>query len=321
MAAAPVPSPARAALRRPLAGLWRRAELADRLYVGYFLGLGALIVLQRDGIPGWPALLVLHLAGVSTVAALVASSGRLPWAHAWYPLLMPLVTFPEIARLNLVLADGWRDASLLAFEGWLFPEPPLLWLRRATPAALAELFQIGYLSYFLFLIVVAGTLRRRGDDAGFRGVIAASVLAYLACYLVFVSLPMEGPAHTMRHLSVLPAAGGPFHDLVRLVQRAGVHGNAFPSAHVAGAVPPLIFAWRYAPPLGACLTPLIVLMGFGAVYDGYHYVSDVLAGLVVGGVAAAVVLAAQQSPAWARRLRLPEARTTPTSSARSGTGV
>ena len=65
MAAAPVPGPSRAALRRPLAGLWRRAELADRLYVGYFLGLGALIVLQRDGIPGWPALLVVHLAGVS----------------------------------------------------------------------------------------------------------------------------------------------------------------------------------------------------------------------------------------------------------------
>jgi membrane-associated phospholipid phosphatase len=322
MSAAPIPVPTRPAHLALLTGLWQQAQFTDRLYVVYFVGLGALIWLQRHRVDGWPLLLALHVGVLALIGALVAGAGAgprgLPAAQAWYPLLMPLVTFPEIAGLNLMLVDGWRDAPLLAFEAWLFPEPPLLWLRRVTPAALAELFQAGYLSYFLFLIVVAAALRRRSAEAGFRGVIAASVLAYLACYVVFVACPMEGPAHTMRHLSVPPAAGGPFYDLVRLVQRAGVHGNAFPSAHVAGAVPPLIFAWRYAPRLGACLTPLIVLMGLGAVYDGYHYVSDVLAGLVVGGAAAAVVLAAQQSPAWARRLRLPEdAR----SSARSGTGA
>jgi membrane-associated phospholipid phosphatase len=88
------------------------------------------------------------------------------------------------------------------------------------------------------------------------------------------------------------------------VQKAGVHGNAFPSAHVAGAVPPLVFACRHLPPLGAILAVLIVLMGLGAVYDGYHYASDVVAGLVVGGSAAACVMAAQRSPVWSRRLNL-----------------
>ncbi len=309
MSAAPVPVPTRPTRVPLLTGLWQQAEFTDRLYVVYFVGLGALILLQRHRVDGWLALLALHVAGLALVAALVAGAAAgvrgLPAAQAWYPLLMPLVTFPEIARLNLVLVDGWRDAPLLAVEAWLFPEPPLVWLRRVTPAALAELFQVGYLSYFLFLVVVAAALRRRGDEAGFRGVIAASVLAYMACYVVFVACPMEGPAHTMRHLAMPPVAGGPFYDLVRLVQRAGVHGNAFPSAHVAGAIPPLIFAWRCTPWLGASLTLLIVLMGFGAVYDGYHYASDVLAGVVVGGVAAAVVLAAQQSPPWARRVRLP----------------
>jgi membrane-associated phospholipid phosphatase len=309
MSAAPIPVPTRRARLVLLISLWQQAQFTDRLYVAYFAGLGALILLLRHRVDGWPALLALHAAGLLSIAALVAGAVAgvrgLPAAQAWYPLLMPLVTFPEIARLNLLLVDGWRDAPLLAFEAWLFPEPPILWLRGVTPAAVAELFQVGYLSYFLFLIVVAAVLRRRGDDAGFRGVIAASVLAYLACYVVFVAWPMEGPAHTLRHLALPPVAGGPFHDLVRLVQRAGVHGNAFPSAHVAGAIPPLIFAWRRTPWLGASLTPLIVLMGLGAVYDGYHYASDVVAGAIVGAAAAAIVLVVQQSPAWARRLRLP----------------
>jgi membrane-associated phospholipid phosphatase len=34
--------------------------------------------------------------------------------------------------------------------------------------------------------------------------------------------------------------------------------------------------------LGAALTPLVALLCVGAVYDRYHYVSDVVSGLVVG---------------------------------------
>jgi membrane-associated phospholipid phosphatase len=305
MSAAPVPVALRPARLRPLALVWAGAQLTDRLYVGYFVGLGVLITLFRHRVDHWPALLALHGAGLAFVFLAVTCARRLPGIHAWYPLLMPLVTFPEIATLNLLLVDAWRDGPLLAFEASLFPEPPVVWLRRVTPAVVAELFQAGYLSYFLFLVGVAGMLRRTGEEAAFRGVIAASVLAYLACYVVFLALPMEGPAHTLRPPSLPPVAGGPLHDLVLFVQRAGVHGNAFPSAHVAGAVPPLVFACGHRPRLGAVLAVLIVLMGCGAVYDGYHYASDVLAGFVVGGAAAACVIAVQRSPAWSRRLNLP----------------
>jgi membrane-associated phospholipid phosphatase len=307
MSATPIPVALHAASRQALVTLWRRACFTDRQYIAYFAGLGLLIAVLRDRVDGWPALLALHAAGLGFIAATVTAAARIPAVHAWYPLLMPLVTFPEIAALNLLLVDGWRDAPLVAFEASLFPEPPIVWLRRVTPWIVAELFQAGYLSYFLFLVTVAGLLRRRGEAAAFRGVIAASVLAYLACYVVFLAYPMEGPAHTLRHLSLPPVAGGPLHEVVRLVQQAGVHGNAFPSAHVAGAVPPLVFACRHAPRLGAILAVLIVLMGFGAVYDGYHYASDIVAGLVAGGIAAAAVLAVQRSPAWSRRLNLPVA--------------
>ncbi len=307
MPAAPLPALARTSTRRTLTGLWQRAELTDRLYVAYFVGLGALIVLYRHRVDDWPALLAMHAAGLGLLAALVASSRRLPAAHAWYPLLMPLVTFPEVARLNLMVGDVWHDAQLLAIEASLFPEPPTFWLRHVVPLPVAELFQVGYLSYFLMLVIVAGLLRRRGLEAPFRGVMAATVLAYMFCYLVFLVWPMEGPAHTLRHLAGPPIASGPFHALVLLVQTAGVHGNAFPSAHVAGALPPLVFAWRHAPRLGAVLTLLVVLMGCGAVYDGYHYVSDVVAGIAVGAVAAGAVIGVQGSPSWARRVRLARA--------------
>jgi membrane-associated phospholipid phosphatase len=113
----------------------------------------------------------------------------------------------------------------------------------------------------------------------------------MCCYAVFILFPTEGPAHTLAtfHDFALPG-GGPFHWIVGLIQKnAGVHGNAFPSAHVAGGVVALYFAWRKLPKLGVALTPLVALLCVGAVYDHYHYVSDVVAGATVGLLAAVVV--------------------------------
>ena len=63
---------------------------------------------------------------------------------------------------------------------------------------------------------------------------AATVLGYLTCYVIFLTFPTEGPAHTLRHLHTQPLPDGPLRSAVVFVQRAGTHGNAFPSAHVVG---------------------------------------------------------------------------------------
>ena len=285
-----------------LAALWHRAQFADRLFLVWFAVVGALIAAFR--VDGWPLLLGVHAAGFALVVSLVAAADRLPVLHAWYPLLMPAVTFPVTARLNLMIVPAWQDAALLAAEQWAFATPPTVWLPQVTPLPLAEVFRAGYLAYFLLLLGVAGLFRWRGMEAPFRGVMAASVLAYVGCYVIFLAWPTEGPAHTLRDAAV-PIGGGPLRDLVLFVQRAGVHGNAFPSAHVAGAIPPLIYAWRHAAPLGPVLAAILVLMGLGAVHDGYHYASDVVVGAAMGAAAAAFVLAAQATPARARRLGLP----------------
>jgi membrane-associated phospholipid phosphatase len=269
---------------------WRRANLTDRVLLIYFVGLGGAILVLRDRVPGWPAFLLLHLICAALIVALVAAAHRVPTAHAWYPLPMPILMFEEVAQLNFLFVDGWRDRHLLAFEAALFAEPPTVWLGRFASPIVTEILALGYVSYFFILLVVAATLSRRADQAPFFGVMAATVLAYVACYMVFITFPTEGPAHTLAHLHTAPLGGGPLHALVVFTQQAGVHGNAFPSAHVAGAVAPLVFAWRHARTLALWLTPLVVLLGVGAVYFRYHYASDVLAGIPIGLAASWIIV-------------------------------
>lgn len=266
---------------------WAQANLSDRVYLIFFLLVSAIILMRSGRIANYRTLLIANFCSTVLIIALTLLRGRSPswrFLHDWYPIAMPILTFEEIARLSLILRSHWQDSYLIRLESRLFSVPPTVWLGDHGSAFITELVEIGYFSYFVLLIIVAGVFYGRSQLGAFRQVVDASVLAYLFCYVVFVLFPTEGPAYTLReqHREPLPR-GGPFNWAVRFIQRnAGVHGNAFPSAHVAGAVVALVIAILYAPLLGMVLFPLVVLLCIGAVYDRYHYLSDVVAGVIVG---------------------------------------
>jgi membrane-associated phospholipid phosphatase len=274
--------------------------VVDWLYVVWFLGLSGLILVFHSRLLGWQDYLTVHVVSLWIIVLLATGSERSATArflHDWYPLAFFIFCFEETARLSFLVIDRWRDMYILRFEAWAFPVPPTVWLNRFASRGFTELMEVGYFSYFVLLIIVGGALYSRPGKREFRQVMTASVLAYLVCYVFFILFPTEGPAHTLAHVHEIALVGGPFHWAVLLIQRfAGVHGNAFPSSHVAEGMVTLIFAWRYKPRLGAGLTPLVFLLCCGAVYDWYHYASDVIAGLAVGTLCAAVVLASEKLP-------------------------
>lgn len=284
------------------------ANLTDQIYVISLIVVTPWILISERVEYRW------WLAAVNVACLLMIRALQL-WArrstvgeflHDWYPLGMFIVCFEEVSRLSFMVHDNWQDRCLLVLESRLFAVPPTVWLGQHGSWWLTEILEIGYFSYFVLLMIVGGVLYARSDKRPFGQVMDATVLANLICYLVFIFFPTEGPAHTLaaQHDSPLPG-GGPFHWMVRLIQsNAGVHGNAFPSAHVAGGVVALFFAWKFVPRLGIALTPLVILLCIGAVYDRYHYVSDVIAGIVVG-VGASLVIVRE----WLGKARVPDSPT------------
>jgi membrane-associated phospholipid phosphatase len=265
---------------------WSQFNITDRLLVGYWGALTVAIIVQRERVNTWPWLVLLHAVLIAAIIVIVRGRDRWRHLHAWYPLVLPLIAFHEAALLHNLFADNWRDHYILAFERRLFDVPPTVWLGQFRSLSLSEMLQFGYLAYFLYLPFLGIVLYRRSDKAPFFGLMAATMLAYVACYVIFLIFPTEGPAHTLRHLHTLPPPDGPLASLVQFTQRAGTHGNAFPSAHIAGAVVPAIFAAKYAIRYAPLLFATLILMGAGAVYDRYHYASDIAGGLLIGSAAA-----------------------------------
>jgi membrane-associated phospholipid phosphatase len=276
-------------------------NLTDRIYVAVHLALTLLVFARWQQVTHWEWYVVWNTLAIAAIVFLTRRQreGSLwEFAHDWLPALFFITVFEEVSFLSLALRGAWQNPHLIAFETVLFSVPPALWLHRNSALWFTELLEFGYFSFYPLYPAVAGVLwawRRRPRFAGvFRRMTDALSVGYVVCYTTYLLFPTRSPSHNVgqeAYANPEVSSARPFHFLVRQVQgRAGVHGNAFPSAHIMIAFVVLVFTFRYFPRVTPWLLICILLMCVGAVYDGYHYPSDVLAGAALGMIVAVISL-------------------------------
>jgi len=228
----------------------------------------------------WEA--VVHSGKTMNSAPTIAQKFWHFWRH-WYPHLFFLFCFEELSRLVHLANPGWEDAKLIAFDCWLTGVNPSLWLERFAHPALNEFMQFSYFTYFLFLLILGAILYYQRDFQSYWAVMTYSVIGYGFGYIIAMLFPVQSPWFTLAGQWHEELAGGPFTALINLIEKCGrVHGAAFPSQHVAGAMAALWGAWRHRRWLFWIFLPFVACMCVSTVYVRNHYVADVLGGLVTG---------------------------------------
>jgi membrane-associated phospholipid phosphatase len=204
------------------------------------------------------------------------------WRH-WYPHLFFLFCFEEMAKLVHLVSPGWQDAKLIAFDQWLTGVNPALWLERFAHPALNEFMQFAYLTYFVYLLIVGGLLYYQRDWKSYWAVMTYSAIGYVLGYVISMFFPVQSPWFSMAGTWHGDLVGGPLTAFVNLIEKCGrVHGAAFPSQHVAGAVAAVLGAWRHRRRLFWVFLPFVLCMCVSTVYVRNHYVADVFGGMVTG---------------------------------------
>jgi membrane-associated phospholipid phosphatase len=273
-------------------------NLTDRIYIVVHLALTVLVCVQHGEVAHWPAYVVWNLCAIAAILVLAhkQGDGRVwEFAHDWLPAFLFIAVFEEVSFLSLVIRPGWRNEPVIAFESRLFPTPPMEWMHLRAKDWLVEFLEFGYFAFYPLYPVVGGVFWAWSEQPPFAGAFRrltdALSVGYVICYATYLLFPTRSPANLAGVQQIGSAHPGLFQHLVRGIQNnAGVHGNAFPSAHIMLAFVVLIFAYRYLPRAAPWLLFPILLMCVGAVYDGYHYASDVVVGAVVGIVVSLVFL-------------------------------
>jgi membrane-associated phospholipid phosphatase len=163
-------------------------------------------------------------------------------------------------------------------------------MAAALPSrALSELLHAGYLSYYALIYAPPLLLYLRGDREGFQRVSATLIAAFAVCFAVFIVFPVAGPRYLWPAPPGIP--DGPVRRTALALLTAGSsRGTAFPSSHVAVAVTQTLLALSLQRRVGVVVLVLTALLALGAVYGGFHYAVDVLAGAGVGMALGAISL-------------------------------
>lgn len=235
-----------------------------------------------------PSALAIHFVLLALVAACTWWKVIPAWLRNWMPVIALPVLYAEAP--SIIAAAGhltMRDPVILGVEHLLFGSPSAD-LARAWPSrALSELLHASYLSYYAIVVSMPAVLEYGGRRRDFSRSVFALMLTFVLCLLIFTAFPVEGP----RYRAVADAPHGPIRAATLwLLANGSSRGTAFPSSHVAVAVTQAILAVRFYGLRGLWLAALTLLLAIGAVYGGFHYAVDTIAGAALGVAATTLAL-------------------------------
>jgi membrane-associated phospholipid phosphatase len=247
------------------------------LYLVFASTLAAWSWVRGDG--GSVAVAAYAIVGVASAFAARSAGRGGRVLRDWLPLLALPILYGAIPRTALRV--GPFDPWMQGLDRLVFGADAARAFATAAPfQPLSELLHAAYFSYYAIIYVPPMLMYVRGDIEAFQRTVGAFTVAMVVCFMVFCLFPVEGPRYAW---APAPAPDGLMRRIVlTILEEGSSRGTAFPSSHqaIALAISASSLAWDRR--LGLVVMSASVLLGFGAVYGGFHYAVDMIAGAAVG---------------------------------------
>ena len=277
-----------------------RFRVMDLALISYTALTGLLIALFPGHFKRSPAYALAHLAIVVFSLEVIRAGEANPLRPFFrglrilYSLPLMLFLWTEMdAIVPVLFGTYWATDPLITADKALFGVHPSVWIQRFHGPVPNELMTFFYTAYFLFIIGIPLYFFFRRQYEKTFSILSLVNLTYYSNYLLFLLLPALSPSHApaLAGLHTPPADGYFFFHLNQALQSSGgVHGAAFPSSHVAGALVWVLAAARYGGRKAYALLVIVAGISLATVYMGYHHAVDPLAGFLWGGLMFAVAL-------------------------------
>ena len=222
---------------------------------------------------------------------LAVSEGPLDFARPyweiirdWLPFLFILLMYYSLwgdATLMMVTTD--RDQALIALDQRLFGFQASLVLQRIISPRLTAWMTFAYFFHVVNIPLVGCFIYLRRERSRFREMMSGLMVVSFFGLLGYLLVPAIGPMYTLRNQYTVPLSHSVwmFNRDVDFMDFARIRRDVFPSLHVAISFVVWLYAYRNSKTLFWILSPLILSLWFSTVYLRYHYLIDVVAGLIL----------------------------------------
>lgn len=216
-----------------------------------------------------------------------------PWRFArpyweifrdWFPFFLILLMYYSLWDNSTGLVTTYdRDNQLIALDQHLFGFQASVALQRFVSPRLTAWMDFAYFFHVLNIPLVACFVYLARPRRRFREMMTGLIVVCFIGFLGYFAVPAIGPVYTLRDQFTIPlqAPLGLFNRQVELMDFARIPRDVFPSMHVAISFLVWLYAYRNSRRLFWVLAPLTLSLWISTVYLRYHYLIDVLAGLVL----------------------------------------
>jgi len=205
------------------------------------------------------------------------------WFKIWSPIVIIPINFTELHYLVHPVSPMDFDRALIDLDFSIFGTHPTIWMEKLDNPWLTEYLQIIYTTFYFLPIILAIILWVRKDYEEFDKFVFIMVFGFYLSYLGYFIVPAVGPRFTLDHLQTFPVTGVCATDAIRhtLDTLENIQRDAFPSGHTEMTLLSMIYAYKYSKKYFYILLVIGTSLIFSTVYLRYHYVVDVIAGIIL----------------------------------------
>ena len=272
----------------------------DLIVVIFYLFLTIVNLIFNFDIEHWLLWSVTNLAIISftfTIAYFENKHNTKFWRiiHYWYIAPLILLTFKELYYLIEPIRHQDYDWLFIEIDRWMFGTDPTKFLLKYSFPLLTEILQIIYSMFYFLPLILGFALLQDKRYVALDFAVFSIIYGFYLSYLGYFIIPGVGPRFTLHNFANLnnELPGIYFTNFLRNMIDIGesipngtinpqmlVQRDVFPSGHTMITLIVMYLSVRLKSRTRYFFIPIGTLLIFATVYLWYHYVIDLIGGLL-----------------------------------------
>lgn len=277
-----------------------KLQANDLLIVSFATFLTIVNLIFSDRVSNWPNHVILNTVTIVLIfiIANLDKPGRgMFWEqlHYWYMVPIVFLSFKELYFMVKPIRGVDLDQYLIQIDRFLFRGDPTHFLYNIANPYLTELLQIVYASFFFLPIILGIDILINKNEKYFRFATLTILLGLFLSFIGYLLVPAIGPRFTLHEFALtnVELPGLFITNFLREIVNAGesipsgtpnpievVQRDVFPSGHTLITLIVMYLSIRLKTTSRYLFIPVGTLLIFSTVYLRYHYVIDLIGGLV-----------------------------------------
>jgi membrane-associated phospholipid phosphatase len=280
--------------------LVKHLKAFDVVVIAFYIILSVIQIIYRDRIETWLIWTFVNMFIIVIGFILAYMESKYDnefWnaVHYWYIIPVVLITFKELYFMIKPIRIFDHDQMFIAIDRWMFGTNPTHLLSQISTPVLTEILQIVYGMFYLLPILLGLFLLRKKRYVAMDFAVFILVYGFYLSYLGYFIWPGIGPRFTLHNFNTInqDLPGLFLTNFLRDLVNSGesippgtlnpadvVQRDIFPSGHTMITLIVMYLSVRLKSRSKYFFVPIGTLLILSTVYLWYHYVIDLIGGLL-----------------------------------------